>query len=496
LIRQFFTESMLLCMTGGLLGILAGSALTNGLRAIIPAYELPAEADVRMDGSVVAFAVIITIAAGVISSLIPAVQSTRFDLAGAMKQNGPNSSADRQGRNLRRLLVVIEVALAFLLLAGAGLLIRSFAHLQQIEVISDPSHLVLSDFPVPAGQSLEPTAFLSYLGQVADKLRTVPGVKNVAIGCTGPLQGAPGVYYQIVGRSNTDAAHRPVCGFKAVTPSYFATIGMRAVRGRLLETSDHASGQPVVVINETMAKKYFPHEDPLGQHLLIQPIVLSQSGFGSEVSYEVVGIVTGERIDRLDNQVDYECVYVPIDQAPTNHLNLAVRSSIKPTLLEQQLVHAVHEVNRDQTLPHMQTLEERKIRSLDFDHLRTTLLGAFAGIALTLAVVGIYGVLSYTVTQRTREIGIRMALGSSAAGILALTLREGMTLVAAGLALGFVAALDLSHLLKSALVGVEDHDPATLVAAALILTVASFFACYLPARRAIRVSPLVALGAD
>ena len=496
LIRQFFTESMLVCAVGGLLGILTGSALTSGLRWLIPAYRLPAEADVRLDGTVLAFAVGITLAAGVISGLVPAVQSVRFNLAGAMKQSGPNSSADRQGRRLRQVLVVAEVALAFLLLAGAGLLMRSFAHLQQIEVSPDPGRVLLSNFPIPAGQRLEPAAFLTYLRQITDKLSTVPGVKSVAIASNGPLQGGALDYVQVAGRPGEDAAHRPVCRYKVVTPSYFATIGIRAIRGRLLEDSDRSSAPPVVVINERMAEKYFPHDNPLGQHLLMPPIILGQSTFGRDVSYEVVGIVTGERNDPLTDRADSESVYVPLEQDPIDHLTLAVRTSIPPALIEQQLVGAAHEVNRDQTLPHLQTLEERKVSSLDFDYLRTALLGTFAGVALTLAVVGIYGVLSYTVMQRTREIGIRMALGSTPRGIFALTLREGMTLVGAGLALGFTAALNLDQLLKSVLVGVEDHDPVTLASAALILAGASFLACYLPARRAVRINPLIALLAE
>ena len=496
LIRQFLTENLLLCTVGGVLAVGLGWALVRGLQALIPPHWLPAEADIRIDTRVVAFTLLIAVVTGLVSGLVPAFHSTRCDLAGAIKQSGPNSSTDRQGRRLRGLLVIVEVALAFMLLTNAGLLLHSLEHMQETDVARDPSRLIISYFKIPPAQSPNDAALLAYVKQIDEHVRALPGVTNVAITSAGPLSGwGYGMPFQIVGHPEASRAQRPGCGYKMVTPSYFATVGMRVVQGRLLNDGDRAGTLPVTVINEGMAKKYFPGENPLGRVIRVQKLELRDT-LGPDIAWQVVGIVAGERNNDLAGRYPDEGMYVPLDQSHVAALGIAVRTAGDPTLVEGALARAVQTVNRDQTVRFTQTVEKIKSDLMGLDRLRSILIGIFAGLALTLSVVGIYGVLSCSITQRTREFGIRMALGSSNGGILALTLREGMALVGIGLGLGFVGAWSVTDLLSSWLVGVGGHDPATMIVVAEILAVAGFLACYLPARRAVRISPLVALQSE
>ena len=494
LVRQLLTESILLSTLGGALGLGVGYTAMAGLKLFL---FPPAESNVQMDGRVLLFAFVLAVLTGVICGLFPALQATRPDVANSLKQGGPNSSASRSGHRLRSILVAIEVALAFVLLTGAGLLIRSFFRLQEVEVAADASRIVTAYLPLAESRFPDPEPLSAYLHQITDSVGALPGVRDVALASAVPMRGSTyGMPLQIAGRTVVDRANRSGAGVKMVTPSYFRTIGMKLVKGRFLADRDVKGTPPVMVVNGAFVTRYFPNEDPIGQRVLIQEIALGKTQLGPEIPWEIVGVVAGEKVSRVDNVQDQELVYLTTEQSPQLRLSLVVRSATDPALLKKSIERAVHSVNKDQILAGLNTLEQERIDSMGDKRQRSLLFSIFAGIALLLSAIGIYGVLAYSVAQRTREIGIRAALGATSGNILGLILRGGMTLVAIGLVVGLGAVLALTRLLSAFLYGVGERDPITIVAVAVILSTVAFLACYLPARRATRVNPIVALRSE
>jgi len=291
-----------------------------------------------------------------------------------------------------------------------------------------------------------------------------------------------------------DRANRKACFFKMVSASYFRTLGMRLRKGRLLSERDVKGSPPVTVINETMMRKYFPNEDPLGKRILIQEIIPGKTQLGPEIPWEVVGVIGNETVGSLDDKADDNPgLYVTNEQSPVYFQAMIVRASMDPSMLQNAILRAVHEINKDQPLTDVKTLEQIKTESMASNRLRSMLLGVFAGVAMLLSAIGIYGVISYSVVQRTHEIGIRAALGASTGNILGLVLRSGMWMTGIGLLIGFGGALALTRLLASLLFGVGERDPVTMATVAATLGLVALLACYLPARRATRVDPMVAL---
>jgi putative ABC transport system permease protein len=294
--------------------------------------------------------------------------------------------------------------------------------------------------------------------------------------------------FLIEGRPFVDIANRPACGFKPVSPSYLSALGMRLVKGRWLAETDTQQTLPVAVINETMAKRYFKDDNPLGKRLLIQQIIPGQPALGPEIPWQVVGVIADEKAYSLDGSS--AGLYVSYKQSPSTHVALAVRGAAH---LVKSVEAAMWQVNKNQAIDDIKTLEQIKSDSLGENRLRTILLGTFAGLALLLSAIGVYGVISYSVAQRTHEIGIRAALGASRWAQLGLVLKSGMALTAAGLAIGFLGALGLTRLLSSLLFGISPRDPGTLLLVSAVLAAVAAAACYIPAQRAARVDPLVAL---
>jgi putative ABC transport system permease protein len=302
-----------------------------------------------------------------------------------------------------------------------------------------------------------------------------------------------GMPFQIASHPLVDRANRRGCFFKMVSPSYFRTLGMRLRKGRVLGDRDVKGAAPATVINETMARKYFPNEEPLGKRILIQQVVPGKTQLGPEIPWEVVGVVADENVSSLDDKEDNPGVYVTNEQSPVFFQALIVRAAMNPSLLQQSIRKAVHEINKDQPLTDVRTLEQIKSESMAPNRLRSWLLGVFAAIAVLLSAIGIYGVISYSVAQRSHEIGIRAALGASAGNLPRLILRSGMLMTGIGLVLGFGGALALTQLLGALLFGVGARDPGTMAAVAGILGCVALLACYIPARRATKVDPMVAL---
>ena len=492
LVRQFLTESVMLAAFGGAAGVAIGWGLMMGLKRWIPTDLLPAEADVQLNGQVLLFAAAIVIVTGILFGIAPALHSSATDLAGSLKEGGRGSSAGASRARVRNILAVSEIALAFILLSSAALLIRSFYRLQQVDPGFDSTNVITMRLPMTTDQYPDTPRIVSYVGQVLQSIQAVPGVHDTAETSALPLQGwSDGMPFQVEGRPFVDVANRPSCGFKTVSPSYLSALRMRLVKGRWLAESDAAGSVPVTVINESMAKRYFKNEDPMGKRIRIEQIVPGQPALGPEIPWQVVGVVADEKAFSLDGSS--AGLYVSYKQSANYSPSLVVRGAMDPEHLAKSIEAAIRQVNKNQAIDDVKTLERIKSDSLGPNRLRTTMLGAFAGLALLLAAIGVYGVISYSVTQRTHEIGVRAALGASRWDQLRLVLKNGMGLTAAGLAIGLVGALSVTRLMSSLLFGISPYDVWTLAIVSGVMVLVAGAACYIPAHRAASVDPLVAL---
>ena len=493
LVRQFLTENVLLALAGGVLGIGLGYLTMSWLKSQIPPFALPREITVALDFRVLLFAMAISVLTGVLFGMAPAIQATAPNLAGAMKEGGRGSTSGKTGRRVRDTLVVAEVALAFVLLVSAGLLMRSFFRLLTVDPGFDSANVLTMGLPIAAKQYPDPVRLNTYMREIRSAIEAVPGVRETAMSSALPLLGwGYGMPYQIAGRPMVDRANRRVCFFKMVSPSYFHSLGLRLKKGRVLSDHDSKGAPPVAVINETLAKRDFANQDPLGQRILVQEIIPGKTELGPEIGWEIVGVIADEQVNEMDSQPS-PGMYVSHDQSPVYGAGLLVRASVNPKTLEKSIRQAVNGVNKDQALSDVRTLDEIKDESLIANRLESILLVSFAAVALLLAAIGIYGVISYSVAQRTHEIGLRAALGASREDLLRMVLGSGATLTALGLAIGAAGALGLTRLMSSMLFGVGPRDPATMGAVALVLALVAVIACYVPARRAAKVDPMVAL---
>ncbi len=498
LMRQFLTENVLLAIIGGALGVTLGYVLMAGLKAAVPPFSLPPEADVRLDARVLLFAAALSVLTGLIFGLAPAIQASRADLAGSMKEGGRGSGTGAGKHRLRAGLVVTEVALAFLLLVGSGLLIRSFFEMQNVDTGFNTENVLTAQLPISEKRFPVADDLNAYLRQVVANVASVPGVHDVALTSALPMEGwGYGMPFQRADQPLVDRANRKPCFFKMVSPSYFTTLGMTLKKGRGLNERDVKGMPPVTVINETMARKYFAKEDPIGKRIMIQEIVPGNPALGPEVPWEVVGVVKDEKVGNLDDAAnDNPGVYVANEQSPVFDQALIVKAALDPLKLQQAITNAVHQVNKDQALSDVKTLEQIKMASLAGNRLNSLMLGGFATVALLLSAIGIYGVISYSVVQRTHEIGIRAALGASTGNVVGMILKAGMLMAGVGLVLGFLGALALTRFLAALLFGVGTRDPLTMAGVGGILALVALLASYLPARRAAKVDPVICLRCE
>ncbi len=492
LVRQFLTESLLLSLAGGCLGICVAMVFLRLLLFSLPPFYLPPEAEVSLDLRALLFTAALIVSTGVLFGVAPALQATRVDPGGALKEAGRSSTSSAAGLRLRGLLIVSEVALAFILLAGAGLLIRSFYQLQQVDTGFNSTNVITMWLPMDDKQYTQANQISQYYREILDSLQAVPGIRDAASTSALPLQGwGYGMPFQIAGKPVTDISNRPDCFFKMVSPSYFHALGMHFRRGRALSDNDTQAAAPVTVINETMAKKFFKGEDPIGKRILVQQIIPAKHALGNDIPWEVVGVVADEKVGDLDDSSPG--IYVTYSQSPSVGSGLVIRGSFDPSRLTKSVDQAVWQVNKNQAVTDVKTLEQVKDESLGGNRLRTFLLMAFAGLALLLAAIGLFGVISYTVTQRTHELGLRSALGASPWDLVNVVVKQGLSLTAVGLLIGLGGALALTELLKSLLFEVSARDPISLIVSASVLSLVAVLASVLPALRATRVDPLIAL---
>ena len=492
LIRQFLTENVVLSACGGLLGIVIGYATMRGIQLMLPPFTFPREVDVTLNLRVMFFAAVVSILTGLVFGIVPALQASRPDLASSMKEDNRVSGGSASRKRLRDTLIVAEVALAFVLLVASGLMMRSFFGLMNVDAGFDSANLLTMRLPI-ATERFPPDQLNRYLREVSAAVEAVPGVRGTAYSCAPPLQGTCyGMPMQVADRPRVDLANRSGGFYKVVSPSYFSMLGIKILKGRGLSDRDTQNAPPVLVMNERMVKRFFPDEDPIGKHILIQKIVPGQTALGEDLSWEVVGVIGDEKIGGPQD-LQSAGVYVSNEQTPVYGMVLSVRAAVDPLTLQKPIVDAIRGVNKDQAIIDIRSVDQIRDLSMGPQRVQSVLLGVFGSLALVLAGIGIYGVISYSVAQRTREIGIRAALGATRANLLRLVLDRGVLLTLVGLAIGLAGALGVTRLMASLLYGVGARDPLTMVSVAAILAGVALLASYVPARRATRVDPIVAL---
>jgi putative ABC transport system permease protein len=485
-VRQLLTESLLLAALGGVAGLLLSLLLTDLLVAISPA-NLPRLNEVGMDWRVLGFTAGVVCVVGLLFGLAPALQSSRTDLNEALKEGSRGSSEGRARNRVRAALVVSEVALSLLLLVGAGLLIRSFLLLRSVDAGFDPENVLTMRVSLPSSRYEEPQQRVTFFRELTRRVEALPGVEADGAAISLPLGGTTlSVGRAFVREGNPLAAeHALDAGYIVTTPGYIRTMRIPLRAGREFTDGDAAETTPVALINESLARRMFPGEDPIGKRLT--------AWRDERFAREIVGVVADVKMDQMGDEGEPQ-VYVPLAQNATwGSLSVAVRTTVEPEALVSAVRGAVLAIDKTQPVYDIKTMEDVRSASVANRRLVVLLFGVFAGLALLLAVVGIYGVLSYAVAQRTHEIGIRVALGAQRSDVLRLVVGQGMRLVILGVLIGIAGALVVTRLLESLLFGVSATDPATFAVVAAVLSFVALLACYIPARRATRVDPLVAL---
>jgi putative ABC transport system permease protein len=499
LLQQLFIEHAALTAGGSVLGIASASAAIGWLNQTVPRGVLPSEASVNLDVRVVAFALGVSAVTGILFGLMPALRGSSPDLAGAMGRRGATPSRAR--RRLLDALVIGEVAVAFILLCGSALLIRSLVQLIDVETgfVADnvlTMRLPLPGFP-PGSRYASPDEFKTYLRSIEASIASIPGVQHTGVTSAVPLTDCClySLNMQIANRPVVDRANRGGGFFKVVTPGYFSSLGLTLRKGRFLNGRDIGSAVPVIVVNERLANRYFPSEDPIGQHILNPGIVPGRTERGPDISWEIVGVVANEKIGALSDD-NSAVVYASYEQSPVYFANLVVRSVLGPGALEKAVRSTLFDLNKSQAVLDVRTLEQLKSASVASSRVQAALMSTFSVVAIALAAIGMYGVLAYSVVLRRREIGIRAALGASSSVLLRAVLGQGLFVTLLGLTIGMVGAFALAPLLGSVLYNVQARDPFLMTLATTILVIVGLLASVIPARRAANVDPIVVLRGD
>jgi len=486
LVRQMLTESFLLAFLGGGLGILVGALGIEGLRQLISA-EMLQGAIIGMDRSVLLFSGAMVVFVAIAFGLVPAWQASQPHVQETLKDGGRSSTASAAQHRLRGLLVMAETALALVLLVGAGLMMKSMYRLLQVDPGFRPERVLTMEINLRTAQYSKPEASRNFWRQVLDKVRDLPGVDAAALGTVLPLSGDHNrADITIEALPTPDPGKFPHPDFHMVSPSYIDALSIPLLRGRNFTDADTDTAPQVALINATMARRFWPNEDATGKRF-------HWGHPGSKEPWiEIIGVVGDTKLYGLANPSRLE-LYMPLQQSRSSDMFLVLRSAIDPASLTPAVRDAVASIDKDQPVFSVNTMKQLVDASVATRHITLVLLGLFSGLALLLAAIGIYGVISYSVQQRTHEIGIRMALGAQRRDVLRLVVGQGVRLAALGIAIGIAAAFGLTRLMASLLFGVGAYDPVAFVTAAIILLLVAIAACYIPARRAIAVDPMVAL---
>ena len=480
IVRQLLTESVVLALAGGGLGLAIADSSSRALAAL-PSTLLPRAESIHVDVRVLMFTLVLSIATGILFGLAPAFAASREGLIGTIKESGGTGRGGRSG--LRGALVVVEIALAMILLVGSGLLLRSFAKLSSVQPGVATEGRLTFDVSLPRARYTKPEQATQFYQEAQRRLQVLPGVESVTMTSLLPVNGDALVWsFGINGQPNSGSL--PSAEYYLVGPNYLRNMGIPLLAGRDFTEQDTASAPHVCLINDFLARTVFHGQNPLGQHI--------QMGRHYEVVREIVGVVGSVKQMSLEEKETFQ-VYEPFEQFPQRGMTFILRTSGNASSLLPGVRHAIQQVDSQQPITDPRTMDQVVQESVAVPRFRTMLLGLFSALALLLALVGLYSVMSYAVEQQFQEIGIRIALGALPRDIYRVILKRGFTLVAIGIAIGLVGTAAITRLLAALLFGVTPHDPATIAIVMLLFTAVALLACGIPARRATQVDPMVAL---
>jgi putative ABC transport system permease protein len=491
LIRQLLSESMLLFLLGGTLGALIALWGISGMEAL-NFTDLPRGETIQLDLAVFGFTLVCAVLTGLVFGLIPAIQASRPTANDALQSGGTRTTGGRRQRSLRNALVIGEIALSLMLLTTAVLLTRSFQKLSSEPTGFDATSVLTARLTLPEYAYGEDHQILNFVDRLERELGAIPGVETVGLSSIAPFgySNSQGTY-RIVGYTPPEGVSAPHGQLRAVTPEYFEALKIPLLRGRNFNEFDHAETEQIVIVDQVLADRYFPNEDPIGRQIYRGSDEPTPGNVRT-----IVGVMTAVKQYGLDDPIRKETIYYPLNQRPVTGLTLTIRTAVPPATLIESVRTAVLSIDPELPVYQLRTLSDRIDGSLQSRRTPMVLLGVFGGIALLLASLGVYGALAFSVGQRTQEMGIRMALGAAHTDVLQLILRQGMWLVGIGAGLGLLGYLAVSQLLQHLLYGMSPVDVISFVGALVLLVGIATIACYLPARRATRIDPMVALRDD
>jgi putative ABC transport system permease protein len=489
--RQFIIESVMLAIIGGVLGVALAAGLLNAIMALMPPNTLPSEADVRLSVPVLFFTVAAVALSSIIFGVAPAWQASRFDISSALKESGRSIAAGRH--RLQRALVVVEFGLALTLLAGGGLAIGGLIGLSRVNMGFQVEHLLTFALPVPENRLQGSGAVLAFYNNLLERVRATPGVTAASVSTGMPVIGTGfGMPFYMAGKPPADMGQRRGAGFNMVSAGYFETFGIRMSKGRTFTPQDRAGAPPVAIVNQTFVDRFLEGAEPIGKRIVIEQLIPGETRLGPPVEWEIVGVYRDVRNAGPRND-GFPEIDVPFLQSPWPSARFAVRTGGDPLTVTQSLAAAIRTMDPDLPMADVKTMEQRVHESMANDRFNTVLFGSFAGVALLLAAVGIYGVMSFVVAERRQEIGIRLALGAGRARVLRGVLREGMLTAIIGTAIGSIGAYFVGRAMEGMVFGSGQINWVTFSLVALTLTTTALIACLIPAGRAAFVDPLVAL---
>jgi len=503
LVRQLLTESVLLAVLGGVLGTLLAQGLTRFF-SLLPyttsSYFVPynvSSKQMGLDGQVLIFTLIIILVTGLVFGLAPALQTSKLNQYEALKEGGNRTTSGSHHRSIRSLLVISEVALSLMLLIGAGLMIKSFLRLQDVDPGFNPNNVLTMEISLPRARYSQDAPVLSFYKQALERIRGMVGVQAAGLTNTLPLnKAAEATSFLVEGEPMPTPGQMPTAYPRTITPDYFSAMGIRLRAGREFTDRDNAEAPRVAIINETLARRYWPTKSPVGKRLALTTEVFKNGQLDLASGWrEIVGIAADVRAFGLDEQPRPEA-YVPFMQRPSRDMTPVIRASSDPERLTSAIRGEMLAIDKDQVVTNVKTMTQLLNDSVTRPRSNFLLLLVFAVVALALAVAGVYGVMSYSVAQRMREFGIRIALGAGSADLIKLVLKEGLSLAGVGVVIGLAGAWGLTRFLSSLLFGVSATDPTIFAAISLLLIVVALLACYIPARKATKVDPMVVLRSE
>jgi predicted permease len=493
LTRQLLTESVLLGAVGGAAGLGLAWALIRVVPSVVPTTVIPSAAPIELNWLVASYTIGIALLTGVLFGLAPALSTTRPDVQEALKDSSRGTTSGRGSQRLRQVLVTAEVALALMLLASAGLMIESLRRMYSIDLGFESKNLLTLRLFLPTAK-YDSTKALQFHRQALERLAALPGVESVAAASNIPLQRySMEVPFDLETSTPRSQGERPGVGYISISDTYLRTLHIPVKRGRGFTDRDDASSPPVVIVNEAFVRRYFPREDPVGKRILLNRPILGKNDFEDTIRPEIVGVIGDVKQADLGAAAD-PLVYVPHAQNVWNAVTwFVLRTAVNPVSLADPVRRELMQLDKEQPIDQVGSMEQTFTTRFAEPKFQTEIMGGFALLALILAIVGIYGVNSYAVAQRRHEIGVRMALGATPGAVLGEILMQGMRLTGIGIVIGLGGAIAVASALRSSLVGVSATDPLTLAGVSLLLALVAGVACYIPARRATRIDPAVAL---